>query len=197
MRNYFILPLLVLLGLTLLACQEQSGQSSQPKIAVVDMARLLRDSVPGKDGVKFIEGLQSKMQTDLDAIQDKIEKNPQDEAAMRDLQRVYATSQQRMQAEGQNVVNILMDTVQRVLNAYRASKDYDVIIGADATATFNPAIDVTNEVMAEVDKQKIEFKPLPENAVPAPAEAEQDDSGKKDEKTPPADEKGNKEIKNE
>ena len=37
---------------------------------------------------------------------------------MQELQRVYAVSQQRMQAEQQNVVNILFDTIQRTLNDY-------------------------------------------------------------------------------
>lgn len=189
MRMFFVLPAALLLALSLLACQEQSGQPAQPKIAVVDMARLMRDSVPGKDGVKFIESMQTDMQKKLDEIQDRLEKNPQDEEAMRELQRVYSSSQQRMQAEGQNVVNILLDAVQRVLNSYRESQGYDIIVGTDALAAFNPKIDVTEAVMAEVDKQKITFKPLPENALPsqalgedAPAKAEEPSAEEKADK---------------
>lgn len=167
MRNIFITSLVLALGLFLVACQEQGVQTPQPKLAVVDTARVMRDSEPGKEGVKFLESRQAILQERLDAIQDRLEKNPNDEAAMQELQRVYAQSQQRMQAEQQNVVNLLFDTVQRVLNEYRASQGYDLILGAEAAAAFNPSADVTAAVIAEVNKQKLEFKPVPDSAVPA------------------------------
>ncbi len=90
----------------------------------------------------------------------------EDEKAMQELQRVYAVSQQRMQAEQQNVVNILFDTIQRTLNDYCTREGYDVILGSEAAAAFNQKIDITDAVIAEVDKQKVEFKPLPEARIP-------------------------------
>ncbi len=117
MQMRLTLPLLLLLGFFIVACEAQE-QSSKTSIAVVDMARVMRDSTPGKEGVKFLESRQTALQGQLDAIQDKLEKNPEDEKAMQELQRVYAVSQQRMQAEQQNVVNILFDTIQRTLNDY-------------------------------------------------------------------------------
>ena len=159
-----ILPLLMgLLALT--GCQQQESQVVQPKIAIVDMGRVMRDSEPGKEGVKFLEAQQAGMQEQLDAIQDRLEKNPKDEAAMQELQRVYAVSQQRMQAEQQNVVNLLFDSVQRVVNSYREAQGYDMILGAEAVASYKPDADITAAVIAEVNKQKIEFKPVPESAL--------------------------------
>ncbi|MDE7240442.1 OmpH family outer membrane protein, partial [Desulfovibrio sp.] len=132
-----IAPLLV--GLFVLTgCQQQESQVAQPKIAIVDMGRVMRDSEPGKEGVKFLESQQAGMQAQLDAIQDRLEKNPKVEAAMQELQRVYAASQQRMQAEQQNVVNLLFDSVQRVINSYRESQGYDIILGAEAVASSRP-----------------------------------------------------------
>lgn len=164
-----ILPVLVgVFALT--GCQQQETQVAQPRIAIVDMGRVMRDSEPGKEGVKFLESRQAVMQEQLDAIQDRLEKNPKDEAAMQELQRVYAASQQRMQAEQQNVVNLLFDSVQRVVNSYREAQGYDIILGAEAAASYTPSADVTAAVIAEVNKQKIEFKPVPETALPgAPA----------------------------
>ena len=106
------------------------------------------------------------MQDKLNAIQARLEKDPKDEAAQKELQGVYMTAQQRMQAEQQNVVNLLYDTIQRVLNTYREQQGYDVIISAEVAAAFNPKADVTTAVIAEVNKQKIDFKPLPEPAAP-------------------------------
>ena len=165
------MPLVFVLSFMLLACQQTETKDAQPKLAVVDMARIMRDSEPGKAGVKFLEGLQAGMQDKLNAIQARLEKDPKDEAAQKELQGVYMTAQQRMQAEQQNVVNLLYDTIQRVLNTYREQQGYDVIISAEVAAAFNPKADVTTAVIAEVNKQKIDFKPLPEPAAPEAAQA--------------------------
>lgn len=169
MRTFrIILP--VLLGLLVLTgCQQQESQVARPKLAIVDVARVMRDSEPGKEGVKFLESRQAVMQEQLDAIQDRLEKDPKDEAAMQELQQVYALSQQRMQAEQQNVVNLLFDSVQRVINSYREAQGYDMILGAEAVASSSPSADVTAAIIAEVNKQKIEFKPVPEGALPGMA----------------------------
>lgn len=157
----YLLPLVAMLALLMIACQQDSN-STKEKTAVVDMMRVMRDSAPGKAGVKYLEGIQADMQKKLDGIQSRLEKDPKDEAAMQDLQKVYASSQQRMQAEQQNVVNMLNDTIQRVLNAYRDSHGLEVILASDAAMAYSPKIDVTSAIITEVDKQKLEFTPIPE-----------------------------------
>lgn len=159
-------PLLLAASLALAACQQQESAPQGIKIAVADVARLMRDSVPGKEGIKFLESRQLEVQKELDNIQARLEKNPEDAEAMKDLQRVYASSQQRIQAEGQNVAALLFDTLQRILDNYLEKNGYDVILSQDTLASYSKKIDITNAIMAELDKQKIDFKPLPE-AVPS------------------------------
>lgn len=160
-----------------------AAQDSAPKIGVVDIARLMRDSVPGKDGVKFIEAQQAQMQKQLDEVQAKLEKNPEDQAVMQELQRVYGTAQQKIQAEGANVANMIFDAVQKTIDKYRADNGYDILLGADATASYSKAIDVTDAILALVDTQKLEFKPLPDpqpratSVQPAPQGAKESTSG--------------------
>ena len=189
MRIRLFMPLVFVLSFMLLACQQTETKDAQPKLAVVDMARIMRDSEPGKAGVKFLESLQSGMQEKLNAIQARLEKDPKDEAAQKELQGVYMASQQRMQAEQQNVVNLLYDTIQRVLNAYREQQGYDIILSAEVAAAFNPKADVTAAVIAEVNKQKIDFKPLPDPAAPeaAPAPAAQPQEKEQPKEQPKAD----------
>lgn len=134
------------------------------RAGVADVARLMKESVPGKEGIKYLESQQQKYQKELDVIQDRLEKDPTDEASMKELQQLYTVSQQRIQAEGQNVASLIFDTVQKVLDNYRAEKGLDVILSQDTIASFDPKIDITSEIMAILDKQKIEFKPLPEPA---------------------------------
>lgn len=160
---------LLLFGAMVLS-QAALAQDAQPKYGVVDIASLMRDSVPGKEGVKFIETQQAAMQKQLDEIQGKLEKDPENKDLMQQLQRVYATAQQKMQAEGQHVANLIYDSIQKVLNDFRKDKGYAMLVSSDALASFDPAIDVTKEVLAEVDKLKLEFKPLP--VPPAPQKEE-------------------------
>ena len=160
--RFLVLPLIVA-GCLLAACQ-QSDTSAQPTLAVVDLARVMRDSEPGKEGVKFLEGLQNEVQSKLNVVQKKLEENPKDEAAQKEMQNIYVSAQQRLQAEQQNVVNVLYDVVQRTLNAYRVKKGYAVILGTEAALSFDSKIDVTKDILEAVNGQKVDFKPvIPEN----------------------------------
>ncbi len=174
MKNILAVLMAMLVCAALAACN--NGQDGgQAKIGVVDLNRLMRESAPGKAGLKFIEAQQTKLQRELDDIQAKLEKNPEDQAAMQELQKVYATSQQKMQAEGQNVVGSLYDAIQACLNNFRAQRGYALLIRAEALDSFDPSLDVTNDLLAEVDKLEIDFKPTtvpalePEAAETAPA----------------------------
>ncbi|MDR1660488.1 MAG: OmpH family outer membrane protein [Desulfovibrio sp.] len=167
----------VLLALIFLLPALTGFFSSGPKLAVVDMQRVMRDSEPAKAGVKFLEDLHAGMQEKIQAIEARLEKNPQDEDAQKELQTVYMTSQQRMQAEQQNVVTLLYDAIQRVLNAYRERNGHELILNAEVAAAFSPALDVTTAVIAEVNKQKVEFKPLTrETATPGEKKDPADDA---------------------
>ena len=167
------MPLALMLSLMLIACQQGEG-SSQAKLAVVDMTRVMRDSEAGKAGVKHLEGLQADMQAQLNDIQKRLEENAEDVEAQKELQTVYMASQQRMQVEQQNVVNVLYDTMQRIINAYRADKGYALIISSEAAASFDSKADVTSDIIAAMDKQKIDFKPAVEAEKAPEAEAGKD-----------------------
>ena len=173
MRIRYFMPLALMLSLMLIACQQGEG-SSQAKLAVVDMTRVMRDSEAGKAGVKHLEGLQADMQAQLNDIQKRLEENAEDVEAQKELQTVYMASQQRMQVEQQNVVNVLYDTMQRIINAYRADKGYALIISSEAAASFDSKADVTSDIIAAMDKQKIDFKPAVEAEKAPEAEAGKD-----------------------
>lgn len=182
MRNLFVLSALFASIMLLGSCDSGGKPGETVKIAVADVSRLMRDSVPGKAGIKFLESRQSNFQKELDDIQDRLEKNPSDEAAMKDLQRVYSASQQQIQAEGQNVAALLFDTLQRILDQFREKNGYTLILGQDTVASFAKSVDVTDAVMKELDKETIEFKPLPP---PAPIGLDLPEAAKPDKTTAP------------
>lgn len=184
-----IIALLILaLSFSISACDGQSSGGNM-KIAAVDLTKLLRDSEPGKAALKLIETRQNEIQGKLEELQQKLEKNPSDESALQELQAVYASSQQQIQAEGQNLVGQLYDAVQTVMDKYRKDNNYMFLLRTEAIESMDPSLDVTGKVLEEVNKLKIDFKTLPEekiNDAAASEESKKPDNGKPSQEKPAA-----------
>lgn len=216
MRTKFIMPCLLAASLMLGACNENSAPApAKPAVAVVDVTRALRDSDAGKAGMKFLEDIQKELQGEIAGLQDKMKDDakadPKDQKAQKlvqqhqqELQAVFMALQQRMQAEQQNVISRLNDMFQRVLEAQRAAKGLTVILPTESVAlAYDKSADVTDAVIAAMNKEKVDFvsiapkadKPAAEAAAPAekadkpaaaPADAPKADAPKADK---PADKK--------
>lgn len=173
MRIRLLVLSLLVLCLAVSGCQQP--QEPAVKVAVVDMNRLLRDSEPGKEASRFLEGMQKEIQQQIDDVQARLGKDPENEALQRELQAIYMGGQQRINAEQQNVVSQLLDLTQRLVNNYRKANGLSVVLGSDVAVAYDPALDVTNALLDEMNKQKVNFVSVsnPQPAVPAaePAEA--------------------------
>lgn len=199
MRIRFLVLSLLVLCLAVSGCQQP--QEPAVKVGVVDMNRLLRDSEPGKEASRFLEGMQKEIQQQIDDVQARLGKDPENEALQRELQAIYMGGQQRINAEQQNVVSQLLDLTQRLVNNYRKANGLSVVLGTDVAVAYDPALDVTNALLDEMNKQKVNFvsvsNPQPEApaaeapAAEAPAKAAQDTKAaeKPAEKPAPAAEK--------
>lgn len=177
MRIRFLVLSLLVLCLAVSGCQQT--QEPAVKVGVVDMNRLLRDSEPGKEASRFLEGMQKEIQQQIDDVQARLGKDPENEALQRELQAIYMGGQQRINAEQQNVVSQLLDLTQRLVNNYRKANGLSVVLGTDVAVAYDPALDVTNALLDEMNKQKVNFvsvsNPQPEApAAEAPAAAAQD-----------------------
>lgn len=169
----------VCLVLALALCLGSAGcdNHDSPKIGVVDLNRLMAESAPGKAGLQFIESQQKELQARLDAIQDRIEKNPNDEAAMQELQAVYAASQQKIQTEGQAVVTRLLESIQKTVDAFRKDNGYSMLIRKEALDSVEPSLDVTEAIMAQVNKLDLNFAPAQETVKQEPAQEKNGEAG--------------------
>ncbi len=164
-RNAILLILTVCL---LSACNQPAPPAAEPtKIGVIDTARVFRESEPAKAGVKFLESIQTEMQGQLTQLQEKMQNDPENVALQQEIQTMYGEFQQRIGAEEQNVVNLLQDSMQRSIDALRMSKNIDIIVGAEVALSYSQALSLTDEIIAEMNKVKIEFKAI---APEAPAE---------------------------
>jgi outer membrane protein len=139
-------------------------------VAVVDSARVFKESDPGKAGIKHLESLHESMQAELNALQEELQAKPKDETLQQRLQEKYMIYQQRISAEQQQVINTLNEAIQKALDACRAQKNLALIVGTDVALSFGQTADVTEDVIREVNKAKIEFLPIePEAEVATPA----------------------------
>jgi outer membrane protein len=168
MHASYLLPSLLLATLLLGGCISPAD-SSAPAVAVVDSARVFKESEPGKAGIKHLETLHESMQAELNALQQELQAKPNDEALQQKLQEKYMVYQQRISAEQQQVINTLNAAIQKALDACRVQQKLALIVGTDVVLSYGPAADITNAVISEVNKTKVEFKPIePEAEVTAP-----------------------------
>ena len=168
MRVSHLFSGLLLATLILSGCINPAD-SSAPAVAVVDSARVFKESEPGKAGIKHLEALHESMQSELNALQQELQAKPNDEALQQKLQEKYMVYQQRISAEQQQVINTLNEAIQKALDACRVQKKLALIVGTDVVLSYGSAADVTGAVISEVNKVKVEFKPIePEAEVTAP-----------------------------
>lgn len=188
MRIRFMAVPLLLLSLLCAACQQGEDKASGPSIAVVDIVRVMRDSEAGKAGIKYLEDMQANIQAQLDDIQNKLEKDPENEDLQKQLQTVYMNAQQQMGEEQQNVLSQLQNVTKRVMDEFRKARGYDVLFSAETLSSYDEKLDVTNDLLVEMNKQKVNFVPLDAPADEAPKAGEpagdkKDDADKKDGET--------------
>ncbi|MDR0466595.1 MAG: OmpH family outer membrane protein [Deltaproteobacteria bacterium] len=159
------LPGLLLAALLVGGCNNPFGS---PSVAVVDSARVFKESEPGKAGIKHLEALHESMQSELNALQEELQTKPKDAVLQQRLQEKYMVYQQRISAEQQQVINTLNEAIQKALDACRIQKNLALIVGTDVALSFGQAADVTDAVIQEVNKANVEFKPLEPEAEAAP-----------------------------
>ena len=112
-------------------------------------------------------------ESDADMREMAREELAENEALQRELQAIYMGGQQRINAEQQNVVSQLLDLTQRLVNNYRKANGLSVVLGTDVAVAYDPALDVTNALLDEMNKQKVNFVSVsnPQPEAPAAAEA--------------------------
>ena len=77
MHASYLFPGLLLATLLLGGCIAPADFST-PTVAVVDSARVFKESEPGKAGIKHLETLHESMQTELNALQQELQAKPND-----------------------------------------------------------------------------------------------------------------------
>ena len=154
MKKLLSFLLLAALAATLAGC------NNTPKIAVVDGAKVFRESKPGQDAMAFLRDKNNELQAEAKAAQDKVQaKQTQENAAA--FQEAVTRYQTTMGAEQQRVVGLLQEQFNKILEKYRKDNKVDVIIAKDVALSYDEANDITNKVIEEINKTTLDLKAKP------------------------------------
>jgi outer membrane protein len=144
-----------------LAASVLAGCNNNNKIAVVDGAKVFRESKPGQEAMAYLRNKSTELQAEAKAAQEKVQaKQTQENAAA--FQEAVTKYQTTMGAEQQRVVGLLQDQFNKILEKYRKDNKVDVILAKDVALSYDEASDITNKVIEEVNKATIDLNAKPE-----------------------------------
>lgn len=177
------LVVLSTIALGLLAASAPALAQNSVKIGVFDVQRVTQDTAEGAKIQARLTALKDRKGAELKKLQEELEKMNQEfagaglslsEEKKKDMmlriqrkQDELDSAQKAANRELQIEVEAAQDAWQRrvieVVNAYGRNNNFSVIIPSDAALYFNPAIDVTADLIKAIDAQ-----PEPTAAAPAP-----------------------------
>lgn len=140
------------------------GQAMAIEIAVVDTNKIFEESKPGKAVVEYLNETQKEMIKKLEAIEEKRKKAEKDESQKellanleKEMQATAYEAQTKIQAMQEKIFAIVSAKLIETIEAYRSEKKISVILHASDLISFDKQIDVTNDIMQEFNKIKIDF----------------------------------------
>ncbi len=164
MKKFCAFLLMVAAASLLAAC------NNTPKIAVVDGAKVFRESKPGQDAMAYLRTKSNDLQAEAKTAQEKVQaKQSQENAAA--FQEAVTKYQTTMGAEQQRVVGLLQENFNKLLEKYRKDNKVDVVIAKDVVLSSDEATDITNKIIEEFNKTTIDLNAKAAPAAVAPAAA--------------------------
>jgi Skp family chaperone for outer membrane proteins len=141
--------------------------------AVLDVQVILRDAVAVKDireqitkyGNKFEEEIEKERNAIRDANQELArqrtilspeafaEKRQQFEQRVVDVQKLVQQRQQELDRSRNDAMNKVNDVYMKIVSEIAAERNLALIVRKDQTVFSTPALDVTKELLARIDKQ--------------------------------------------
>lgn len=144
------------------------------RVAVVNTDMVYKESALSEKGTEYLRGVSAEMQKAYEEAAAKVENakgKKEKDAAQEAMQVSLLELQQRLNAEQQQVVTVLTDAYKNAMENCRAKGKFDIIVPSDVALSYDPTVDITSQVLKEMDATPAEFKPLqPETPVENPAE---------------------------
>jgi outer membrane protein len=163
----------------LVACLVSGSVRADEKIAIVDVQRVVNESIIGKAARSNMESQIQKAKVKLGNLQADLEKGKADlqkqsgilsGAALEErreslgkkqleAQRVYQDMQEQLAKANDREIRKVVEEVQKVVDELADDKDYTFIFEKDRQSVIyaNPGLDITQEVVKILDKRKVDL----------------------------------------
>ena len=157
MKQCIVFAALVL-GLALvMGCDKQQDTKA---VAIVNISQVFQESEAAKAGMKYLENIGDEMQKEFLALQQDLEKDPNNAEKQKKFNDALTAFQGRLNAEQQQVLTRINDTFQQVVDSYREKNKIAVILRSDQVVSMDAMYDVTNDIVAEMNKLELTFTPI-------------------------------------
>ena len=143
------------------------------KVAVVNTDMVYQKSTASEKGTEYLKSVAAELDSELRSAEAEAEKAKDKKAAQAEMQQAFMAAQQRFNAEQQQVVAAMGEALRKALDTCRTKLRLEVIISTEQAISHDPAVDITQQVINELNAMSIEFKPV---TAEAPADPSADPS---------------------
>lgn len=150
MRTSLLISLVLLAALAITGC-------AGSKVVVVNPARIYQESDAGKAGLAYLEQVERDVKAKAEAAQRTAENAQDNDAMLLSLQRFFISCQEAMNNAQQQAVGNVQELIARSITNYREKNRVTVIMQNDAVLSSAPEADVTEAVIAEMNKSPLNF----------------------------------------
>lgn len=189
MNRVFSRPVRLTAGLFLLflvlaagCSQDQTKQNestditAEPvmRVAVVDETRIFNESNAGLEGVKMLNELNKSLREQLAGMQAAAQDNGTDEDVA-NFRAAVQRYQEIMNSQQSALYEAVQESYVTILAEYRQANNIDVVFGQENALSYNPDVDITEEVIAALNTANVELPtidPAEFSLTPEPAAEE-------------------------
>lgn len=141
---------------SLSACQNESTKV----IGVVDVERVLTESVPGKAALAHLEQAKAVLQKGLKDLEEEW-KDASDEEKRRVLTEGLAALNRQMAVEEQAARKVVADIMLEEIRGWRLTHKASCVIARQNLLDADKTVDVTDEILHAMASKTATFAPLP------------------------------------
>jgi outer membrane protein len=159
------------------ACQNQT--QSGVNLRIVDHEAVFRQSAAGKESMAYLQGMNQKLMSELTEMQQGQENATEEQKAQAQTQMQGKMTEYRMQLQGEQerIIQALNDAFTKAIENYRENNDVQVVLAVENVISYDPALDVTEDIIASMNEMDIEIQPAESDANPTDEPAADTEAG--------------------
>ena len=169
-NNIFRILLVTLAAFVLFGCQEDNTKSATP-IAVIDQTKIFEKSANIKAAREHGDAFLEKLNQEMVVLKELAEKEKDAKKAQKMIEEGTLEMQQRLQAEDYLITTKISTLFEGAVKEAKEEIGATIIISADLVMSYDDKADITDLIVAKIDKATISFEDKPADAENAATEA--------------------------